>query len=84
MPKGKFFQGEEAKKLGLVDEIAGLWEAGRRIHKDLELEEEFDLRFIKQKDKVSFIDILQNVDESLSYVKALIKSGFKPMMLFNY
>jgi protease-4 len=80
--QGQVFTGEEAKKIGLVDELAGLWEAGRRIHKDLELAGEVNLKFIKKKKKISFFDILDSLDESLSHVKAgqIIKSI--PMYLY--
>jgi len=80
--QGQVFTGEEAKKLGLVDELAGLWEAGRRIHKELELKGELNLKFIKKKKKLSFFDILESIDESISQVKMgqVIKS--LPMYLY--
>ena len=80
--QGQVFTGEEAKELGLVDELAGLWEAGRRIHKDLELAGELNLKFIKKKKKLSFFDILDSLDASLSHLKVgqVIKSI--PMYLY--
>lgn len=80
--QGQIFTGEEAKNIGLVDELAGLWEAGRRIHKELKLTGEVNLKFIKKKKKISFFDILESIDENLSHIKVgqFIKSI--PMFLF--
>ena len=49
LAQGQIFSGEEAVKLGLADEVGGLWQAGRKIHAELALKSEFDLRFIKVK-----------------------------------
>ena len=38
------FSGEEAEKYGLVDELAGLWDAGRKIHKELGIKSPFGLK----------------------------------------
>jgi len=80
--QGQVFTGEEAQKIGLVDETAGLWEAGRRIHKELKLSGELNLKFIKKRKKFSFFDILESIDESISHVKfgKFIKSI--PMFLY--
>jgi len=80
--QGQVFTGEEAQKIGLVDELAGLWEAGRRIHKDLELSGELNLKFIKRRKKFSIFDILETLDESISHIKVgqFIKSI--PMYLY--
>ncbi len=82
--QGQIFSGEEAMKIGLVDEIAGLWEAGRRIHQELGFDEEFGLRFIKKKKKLSVMDFLEEVDESLSYITGMIKGSFKPVLMYQY
>jgi protease-4 len=63
--QGQIFSGQGAKEVGLVDEIAGLWEAGRRIHKELKLKEKFGLRFIKLKRDVTISDILGGIEESV-------------------
>jgi protease-4 len=34
LAQGQIFHGTEAKEFGLVDEIGGMWEAGRWIHKE--------------------------------------------------
>jgi protease-4 len=64
LAQGQVFSGREAKDLGLVDENAGLWQAGRAVHKELGLKSEFGLRFIKKKKKLNFLDYLENIDES--------------------
>ncbi|MBY0516863.1 MAG: signal peptide peptidase SppA [Bacteriovoracaceae bacterium] len=76
--QGQIFNGEEALEIGLVDELAGMWEAGRRIHKDLKIKEKFGLRFIKSKKKrMSLSDLLQDGEETLSHIKESMvrKSG---------
>jgi protease-4 len=71
LAQGQVFSGEEAKNLGLVDELAGLWEAGRRIHKELGLKSEFGLRYIKKKKKLGFMDFLDNIDESIKKINLM-------------
>lgn len=67
--QGQIFSGEDAKTWGFVDELGGLWVAGRQIHKELELEESFGLREIKEKKKFDWFEALQNVDEAVTNVK---------------
>lgn len=63
--QGQIFSGQSAKEKGLVDEIAGLWEAGRRIHKEMKLKEKFGLKFIKLKKDIGISDILGGIEESV-------------------
>lgn len=63
MAQGQIFSGEDAFKYGLVDEIASLWEAGRKIHTELKLEGEFGLKYIKKRKKFSFMDLIEDIDE---------------------
>ncbi len=81
--QGQIFSGSAAKKIGLVDELAGLWQAGRLIHKELELKGEFKLKFMKRKKSFSFGKILDNLDESVSQVKQQMILNQVPMLLFN-
>ncbi|MEI8346215.1 MAG: signal peptide peptidase SppA [Pseudomonadota bacterium] len=83
MAQGQVFTGETAKKLGLVDEVMGLWEAARQIHKEMGLKEEFGLTYIKEKKRNSLWDILENLDESITNLG--LKSNFTqvPMYLFR-
>ncbi len=73
--QGQIFNGEEALAMGLVDELAGLWEAGRRIHKAHDMKEKFGLRFVKlKKRKLNFMEMLQEGEEAMSGLKdALVK-----------
>lgn len=63
LAQGQVFSGREAMELGLVDEIAGLWEAGRRIHEEQKIEGEFGLKFIKERKKSSLFELAQSFEE---------------------
>lgn len=67
--QGQIFSGEEALELGLVDEIAGLWAAGRKIHAEEKLEGDFGLKFIKKKKKFSMDDFLSDIDQTRSNIE---------------
>ncbi len=69
LAQGQIFSGEEAVKLGLADELAGLWEAGRKIHAELGLKSDFDLRFIKVKKNPYGLDFLEDAEELFQGVK---------------
>lgn len=81
--QGQIFNGEEALAIGLVDELAGLWEAGRRIHKDQKLKGEAGLRFLKPKKKrMSFTDLLSEGEETLADIRgALVKKSGPAFLL---
>ncbi len=64
LAQGQIFSGEEAQKLGLVDEVASLWQAGRRIHKELKIEKEFGFKYIEKKKKKGFWALMENIDEA--------------------
>jgi len=81
--QGQIFSGEEALKLGLVDEIGGLWHAGRKIHEELKLEGEFGLRFIKKKKKSKFWKLLDNLDEASTFIKEQVKSSSQSGLYFE-
>lgn len=82
--QGQIFSGQEAKDKGLVDELAGLWQAGRMIHKELELKEKFDLKFIKLKKKVGFTELISNLEQTVQDFnqKVNLNNGV-PMFLLN-
>ncbi len=65
---GRVFSGSEALQHGLVDELASLWEAGRRIHKKLNLKGEADLKFIKKRKKVDVFEILEQFEKITNYI----------------
>ena len=82
--QGQIFSGAGALEAGLIDEIAGLWEAGRRIHKDMKMEEDFDLKFIKYKKKFKFEKFFEEMEESLSFMKSRISGeATQPMFIFG-
>ncbi|MFT6631338.1 MAG: protease-4 [Bacteriovoracaceae bacterium] len=81
--QGQIFSGQGAKERGLVDEIAGLWEAGRRIHKDLEMKEKFGLKFITLKKDFNFSDVISGIEESVKDLNFTIKNQSVPLLLFK-
>lgn len=81
--QGQIYSGEDAHNLGLVDELAGLWKAGRAIHKELELEGDFALKYIKKKKKSGFWDLIDNLDQATSNVRLNTMVNYMPMMIFG-
>jgi protease IV len=81
--QGQIFSGQGAKDRGLVDEIAGLYEAGRRIHKELNIKEKFALKFIKLKRDVTFGELMRGIEESVEDIKYRVHHNYVPMMLYN-
>lgn len=83
LAQGQIFTGELAYEYGLVDELGGLWHAGRSIYEEMDLEGEFNLQFIEKKDKLSLWDIVDGLE---SMAKNL---GFKnwvdgaPLLMFR-
>lgn len=63
LSQGQVFSGREAKELGLVDEVAGLWQAGRAIHAELKLEGDFGFKYIKEKEKTSLLELAKSLEE---------------------
>lgn len=73
--QGQIFNGEEALALGLVDELCGMWEAGRRMHKELKLKGKFGLRFVKPKKKgFSLSALMEEGEETMSAIRQVVKS----------
>lgn len=80
--QGQIFNGEEALAIGLVDELAGLWEAGRKIHKEMKFEGDFSLRFIKpKKKKFKLSQLLEEADDVISNFKGIGALAGKPAFL---
>lgn len=61
--RGQVFSGKTAFELGLVDELASLWEAGRSIHERLGLEGEFELKFIRRSRRRGLLEIFERLGE---------------------
>lgn len=80
--QGQIFSGQGALEKGLVDEIAGLWEAGRRIHAELELKEKFSLKFIKLKKDIGFSEFLSGVEETIQDFKYSVGAKV-PLLLYQ-
>ena len=80
--QGQLFSGEEAMKIGLVDEMGGLWASGRSIHKELGFKNKFGLRILKHKKSMSFTEFLENVDESLSNIKDKVIASKMPTYMY--
>ncbi|MCO4792158.1 MAG: signal peptide peptidase SppA [Bacteriovoracaceae bacterium] len=79
--QGQIFSGEEAWKVGLVDELAGMWTAGRRIHKELKLKGKFGFKYITKKKKMSVFEILENLEEASSNINFFTLFGNSPVFM---
>lgn len=81
--QGQIFSGEGALKRGLVDELAGLYESGRRIHKELKLKGEFGFTFVKIKKDFSISDILGGIEESVQDFSFNMKKHNIPLLIYK-
>lgn len=85
--QGQIFSGEQAKEVGLVDEIGGLYKAARQMHTDLALEGEFaGVRYIEKKKKTSLRSLLEALNDNLSNLnveKVLNNSSSIPQLYFK-
>ena len=80
--EGQIFSGRQAQNLGLVDELLGLWGAGRKVHKELNLSGEFGFRYIKKKKESRLIKLMDDLAESLSNLDPLAQQN-SPMYLMK-
>ena len=86
LAQGQIFSGEGALEVGLVDAMGSLWTAGRQIHKDLNLKDEFALVFLEKKKKMGFLDIMGSLEESVSHLNfnSLTEmADTKPRLMFK-
>lgn len=83
LAQGQIFSGADALELGLVDDLAGLWEAGRRIHQELDLDGKFDLRFIEKRKRPSLFELLDTLESSLSFLRTRLESHRTPALMFT-
>lgn len=80
MTQGQIFSGEEAQKIGLVDEIAGLWEAARRIKEELKIKGDLNkLRFLEKEKDFTWTNFINNLEETTTNIKNLSTSYAVPM-----
>ncbi len=66
LAQGQIFSGESAMQVGLVDAMGSLWTAGRAIHTEMKMKDEFALKFIEKKKKLGMMEFLGSIDESIS------------------
>ncbi len=83
LAQGQIFTGEQAKDFGLVDELKGLWSAGRAIHSELGLKGEFGLRYVKKKKKPSVWELMESLDSAITNLKLKTMGTTAPMFLFS-
>jgi protease-4 len=82
--QGQIFSGEDAKKLGLVDELGGLWSCARGIHKELKLKgDKPDLIYIKKKKKFNFLEAIGELEEASTFIKDMVKGSETPVMMYK-
>ena len=79
--QGQIFSGEEALQLGLVDELLGLHQGARKIHKELDLEGKFGLRYFKDKRRFSIEDFFEDVESRFfAFGKEVFSRQFPTLM----
>ncbi len=85
LAQGQIFSGATAKENGLIDELGGLWVAGRAIHKTLKTKDEFALKFFKKKKNIGLFDLMGSMEEGISRlsINNLIQSDRGPMLMFK-
>lgn len=85
LAQGQIFSGEGAKEAGLVDEMGSLWTAGRAIHKELKLKDEFALKFMKKKKVMGLFDLMGSLEEGISKlnINNLVHSDKAPLLMFK-
>lgn len=85
LAQGQIFSGEGAKEAGLVDEMGSLWTAGRAIHQQLKLKDEFALKFMKKKKVMGLLDLMGSLEEGISKlnINNLVHSDKAPLLMFK-
>ncbi len=85
LAQGQIFSGELAKEYGLIDEIGSLWTAGRQIHAELKLKDEFALKFMKKKKNRGLLDFMDSLEEGISHLSLnnLIKDNKGPLLMYR-
>lgn len=86
LAQGQIFSGESAMEAGLVDSMGSLWTAGRAIHTELKLKDEFALKFIEKKKKMGFLDLMGSLEESVSnlnFNSLAEMANTKPRLMFK-
>lgn len=83
--QGQIFSGAVAKDLGLVDEMGSLWTAGRSIHKELKIKEDFALKFIEKPKKLGLFELMGSLEESISKLNfnSLASMKDSPVLMYK-
>lgn len=81
--QGQIYSGQGAVERGLVDELAGLYEAGRRVHKELNIKEKFGFKFIKLKKKLTFMEVLEGIEETVQDFKYGVMNNQIPLLIYK-
>ncbi len=81
--QGQIFSGQGALERGLVDELGGLYKAGRSIHAELKLKEKFGMKIIKVKKDTNFLEMLQGLEQTVEDFSFKLRNNFVPLMMFN-
>ena len=82
--QGQILNGEAAKKLGLVDELGGLWVAARALHQQLAIKEKLELYYIKTEKEQSVWRFLDRLDEASSLIDHLkVEASSAPMFIYQ-
>lgn len=83
--QGQIFSGQVAMELGLVDALGSLWTAGRQIHTELKLKDEFALKFLEKKKKMGLFDFVDSLEEGISKLdlNSLVNKQETPRLMFK-
>ena len=80
--QGQIFSGQQALAMGLVDDLEGLYGAGRKIHRELKLKGEFGLKFIKKRKRsTQLLDLLDGLEGGLGRLANLVSQV--PSLMFH-
>ena len=81
LAQGQIFSGEQAKALGLIDEIGGMWTMARVMAKELKIKGEPELLEIKDKKPFSIRDLFDEAESMYGQAKWGISSGPIPLFM---
>lgn len=81
LSQGQIFSGRQALEVGLVDKLMGLEQAGRDIHKELKLEGDYALKYIKKKKKTNWSDLLEEIDSIFGKLNNVIDLSSRTQIL---
>ena len=72
LTQGQIFSGEEAKEVGLVDNIGGLYSASKKLHEELELDGDFrNITYIKKSKESRLSEFLEQLEEPETILERL-------------